>query len=66
MFVSHFSLFLFYLYVSAPVQLKSCLARDKSFLVIPTMPWFNQKMVHALAGYKTPSQPWWPLAETPP
>ena len=43
MFVSHFSSFLFYLYVSASVQRKNPLARDKSFLVIPTMPWFHQK-----------------------
>ena len=37
MFVSRFSSFLIYLYVSAPVQLKNRLARDKSFLVIPNM-----------------------------
>ena len=43
MFVSHFSSFLFYLYVSTSVQSKSCLARDKSFLAIPTMQWFNRK-----------------------
>ena len=43
MFVSHFSSFLFYLLVSASVQRKNRLARDKSFLVIPTMPWFNRK-----------------------
>ncbi len=43
MFVSHLSSFLFYLYVSASVQRKNRLARDKSFLAIPTMPWFNQK-----------------------
>jgi hypothetical protein len=44
MFVSHLSYFLFYLYVSASVQCKNCLARDKSYLAIPTMRWFNQKM----------------------
>jgi hypothetical protein len=45
MFVSHLSSFLFYLYVSASVQRKNhlALARDKSFLAIPTMPWFNRK-----------------------
>ena len=43
MFVSHLSCFLFYLYVSASVERKNHLARDKSFLAIPTMPWFNQK-----------------------
>ena len=44
MFVSHVSSFLFYLYVSALVQeSKNCLARDKSFLAIPTIPWFNRK-----------------------
>jgi hypothetical protein len=43
MFVSHLSSFLFYLYVSASVQRKNRLARDKSFLAIPTMPWFNWK-----------------------
>jgi hypothetical protein len=37
MFVSHFSSFLFYLYVSAPEQLKNHLARDKSFLAIPNL-----------------------------
>jgi hypothetical protein len=37
MFVSHFSSYLFYLYVSAPAQLKNRLARDKSFLAIPNM-----------------------------
>jgi len=37
MFVSHFSSFLFYLYVSTPVQLKNRLARDKNFLAIPYM-----------------------------
>ncbi len=31
MFVSHFSSFLFYLYVSAEIQLKNCLAWDKLF-----------------------------------
>ncbi len=34
---------LFYLYVSALVQRKNRLARDKRFLAIPTMPWFNRK-----------------------
>jgi len=43
MFVSHLSSFLFYLYFSASVQRKNRLARDKSFLAIPTMPWFNRK-----------------------
>ena len=43
MFVSHLSYFLFYLHVSASVQRKNCLARDKSFLAIPTVPWFNRK-----------------------
>ncbi len=43
MFVSQFSLFLFYLYIFASVQRKNCLARDKSFLAIPTMPWFKPK-----------------------
>jgi hypothetical protein len=37
MFVSNFSSYLFYLYVSAAVQLKNCLARYKSFLAIPNM-----------------------------
>jgi hypothetical protein len=37
MFVFHFSSFLFYLYVSAPVQLKNRLSRDKSYLAIPNM-----------------------------
>jgi hypothetical protein len=37
MFVSHFSSFLFYLYISAPVHLKNRLARGKSFLAIPNM-----------------------------
>jgi hypothetical protein len=54
MFVSHFYSFLFYLYVSALVQLENCLARDKSFLGIPNMPWFHRtKVVHARARYKT-------------
>jgi hypothetical protein len=44
MFVSHLFYFLFYLYVSASVQCKNCLAQDKSFLAIPTMPWFSRKM----------------------
>ena len=43
MFVSHSSSFLFYLYISASVQRKNRLARDKSFLAIPTMPWFTGK-----------------------
>ena len=43
MFVSHFSSFLFYLYVSASVQPKNRPAQDKSFLTIPTMLWFNRK-----------------------
>ena len=43
MFVSHFSSFLFYLYVFASVQHKNHLARDKSFLAIPTLPWLNRK-----------------------
>jgi len=43
MIVSHLSSFLFYLYVSASVQRKNRLARDKSFLAIPTMPWFTGK-----------------------
>ena len=43
MFVSHFSSFLFYLYVFASVQRKNHLAWDKRFLTIPTMPWFNRK-----------------------
>jgi hypothetical protein len=43
MFVSHLSSFLIYLYVSASVQRKNCLARVKSFLGIPTMQWFNRK-----------------------
>jgi len=43
MFVSHFSSFLFYLYVSTSVQPKNRPAQDKSFLAIPTMLWFNRK-----------------------
>ena len=44
MFVSHdLSSFLLYLYVSTLVQCKNCLARDKSFLAIPTMLWLNPK-----------------------
>ena len=43
MFISHLSYFLFYLYISASVQCKNHLAQDKSFLVIPTMPWFNRE-----------------------
>ena len=37
MFVSRFSSFLLYFYVSAAEQLKNCFARFKSFLVIPNM-----------------------------
>jgi hypothetical protein len=48
MFVSHLSSFLFYLYVSASVQRKNRLARDKSFLAIPTMLWFNRKKLFVL------------------
>ena len=43
MFVSHLSSFLFYLYVAVSLQRKNRLARDKSFLAIPTMPWYNRK-----------------------
>jgi hypothetical protein len=66
MFVSHLSSFLFYLYVSASAQRKNRLARDKSFLAIPTMPWFNWKKWLVLRQDKTPSQPWPPTAEMPP
>ncbi len=41
--VSHFSPFLFYLYVLASVQRENCLARDKSIPAIPNMPWFHWK-----------------------
>ena len=64
MFVSHLSSFLFYLYVSASVQRKNRLARDKSFLAIPTMPWYNRKKWFALRQ-AIPSQPWPPTAEMP-
>ena len=37
MFVSRFSLFLLYFYVSAAEQLKNRLAQYKSFLAIPNM-----------------------------
>ena len=44
MFVSYF---IFFSLLSLRLRLggtrKNCLARDKSFLPIPTMPWFNQK-----------------------
>ena len=53
MSVSHLSSFLFYLYVSASVQCKNCLAWDKSFLAIPTMPWFNRKKWFALRQQAT-------------
>ena len=60
MFVSHLSSFLFSLYVSASAQRKNRLARDKSFLAIPTMSWFNWKKWIVLRQDKTPSQPWPP------
>ena len=69
MFLSRFSSFIFYLYVSASVQCKNRLARDESFLAIPTMPWSvvqPEKVVRAPARYKTQSQPWPPTAEMPP
>jgi hypothetical protein len=66
MFVSHFSLFLFYLHVSASAQRKNHLAPDKSFLVIPYAVVQPEKVVRAPASYKTPSQPWPPTTEMPP
>ena len=53
MFVSHLSSFLFYLYVSASVQRKNRLARDKSFLAIPTMPWFTGRRWFVLQQVNT-------------
>jgi hypothetical protein len=43
MLVSHFSSFLFYLYISALTHWENCLARDKSIPAIPNMPWFYWK-----------------------
>ena len=53
MFVSHFFLFLIYLYVTASVQRKNRLARDKRFLAISAMPWFNRKKWFVLRHART-------------
>jgi len=53
MFVSHLSSFLFYLYVSASVQCKNRLARDKSFLAIPTM---RLVLTRQIDGRRSPEQ----------
>ena len=57
MFVSHLSYFLFYLHVSASVQHKNRLARDKLSGDTHCAVVQPEKVVHALARYKTLSQP---------
>ena len=70
MFVSHFSSFLFLLYISALVQSTIRLARDESFPEIPNMVWFHRtKVVHARACHKTYTitvTPWPLLVEMAP
>jgi hypothetical protein len=71
MFVSHLSSFLFYLYASTSVQHKNHIARDESFLVIPTMtmPWFNRKkwfvLRHATKHRHNHGRQWWKCPPNP-